>query len=66
MEILKRLWPVVLLCNLMTTALLAEDAYVQAYVTDPFIEMRTGPGTSYPIFFVAEQGEWIEILKSKR
>jgi hypothetical protein len=44
---------------------MAEDVYVQAYVTDPFIEMRTGPGSSYPIFYVAEQGEWIEILKSK-
>jgi len=42
-----------------------EEQYVQAFVKDPFIDMRTGPGSRYPIFFVAEQGEWIEILKSK-
>ena len=30
-------------------------------VTDPYIEMRTGPGRGYPIFHVAERSEWIEI-----
>lgn len=30
-------------------------------VTDPFIELRTGPGRGYPIFHVAERHEWIEI-----
>ena len=30
-------------------------------VTDPYIELRTGPGRGYPIFFVAERDEWIEI-----
>ena len=30
-------------------------------VTDPFIELHTGPGRGYPIFFVAERHEWIEI-----
>jgi hypothetical protein len=32
-------------------------------VSDPFIEMHTGPGRGYPIFNVVEQGETIEILK---
>jgi hypothetical protein len=31
-------------------------------VTEPFIEMHTGPGRGYPIFNVVEQGETIEIL----
>ena len=31
-------------------------------VTDPYIELHTGPGRGYPVFFVAERGEWIEIL----
>jgi hypothetical protein len=31
-------------------------------VTDPYIELRTGPGRGYPIFFVAAREEWIEIL----
>ncbi len=43
----------------------AEEAYVHLKVTDPYIELRSGPGRGFPIFFVAEQGEWIEILKSK-
>jgi uncharacterized protein YgiM (DUF1202 family) len=30
-------------------------------VTDPYIEMRTGPGRGYPIFFVAGRGEQIDI-----
>lgn len=30
-------------------------------VTDPYIELRTGPGRGYPIFHVAERQEWIEI-----
>lgn len=30
-------------------------------VTDPYIELHTGPGRGYPIFFVAERHEWIEI-----
>jgi hypothetical protein len=31
-------------------------------VTDPYIELRTGPGRGYPIFHVAARGEWIELL----
>jgi hypothetical protein len=30
-------------------------------VSDPYIELRTGPGRGYPVFFVAERAEWIEI-----
>jgi len=30
-------------------------------ITDPFIELHTGPGRGYPVFFVAARQEWIEI-----
>ena len=30
-------------------------------VSDPYIELRTGPGRGYPIFFVAPRNDWIEI-----
>jgi Bacterial SH3 domain len=30
-------------------------------VTDPYLELRTGPGRGYPVFFVAAREEWIEI-----
>ncbi len=30
-------------------------------VADPYIELRTGPGRGYPVFFVAARSEWISI-----
>ncbi len=30
-------------------------------VADPYIEMRTGPGRGYPIFFVVEKTQWITV-----
>jgi hypothetical protein len=30
-------------------------------VTDPYIELHTGPGRGYPVFFVAAKSEWIQI-----
>lgn len=40
----------------------AEDtAAERLQVTEPFIELRTGPGRGYPVFYVAEKGSWITI-----
>jgi hypothetical protein len=30
-------------------------------VVDPFIELHTGPGRGYPVFYVAGRHEWVEI-----
>ena len=30
-------------------------------ITDPYIELRTGPGRGFPIFFVAAREEWIQL-----
>ena len=30
-------------------------------IADPYIELRTGPGRGYPVFFVAARNEWIEV-----
>jgi len=30
-------------------------------VADPYLEMRTGPGRGYPVFFVVQRNDWIEI-----
>jgi len=30
-------------------------------ISDPYIELRSGPGRGYPIFFVAPRNDWIEI-----
>lgn len=51
-------------CVLLLAALSMQDASAQekVQITDPYIELHTGPGRGYPIFFVAERNEWIEIL----
>ncbi len=38
------------------------SAQEKVQITDPYVELRTGPGRGYPIFFVAAREEWIEIL----
>ena len=30
-------------------------------VMDPYIELHTGPGRGYPIFYVAARHEWVKI-----
>lgn len=39
--------------------------YIRLQVSDPYIELRTGPGRGYPITFIAERGEAIQILKRR-
>jgi hypothetical protein len=40
----------------------AAEMAERVQITDPYIELRTGPGRGYPVFFVAAREEWIEIL----
>jgi hypothetical protein len=30
-------------------------------ITEPYIELHTGPGRGFPVFFVSERGQWIDI-----
>ena len=41
------------------------DSHPQVKVADPYIELHTGPGEGYPIFYVVERGDSVEVLKSK-
>lgn len=34
-------------------------------IADPYIELHTGPGRGYPVFYVVERGRTIELLKRK-
>ena len=34
-------------------------------VQDPFIELRSGPGRGYPVFYVAERGEEVVVLRRR-
>jgi uncharacterized protein YgiM (DUF1202 family) len=38
---------------------------MRVQVVDPYIELHTGPGRGYPIFFVVDRGDWVEILKRR-
>jgi hypothetical protein len=40
----------------------AERQHREVTIADPYIELHTGPGGGYPIFFVAERGEQIALL----
>jgi hypothetical protein len=42
-----------------------EDHQPSVVVADPFIEMHTGPGRGYPIFYVAGQGDEVVVLKRR-
>ncbi len=37
----------------------------EVVVSDPYIDLHTGPGRGFPIFYVAAQGDRITILKEK-
>lgn len=37
-----------------------ERNFVQ--VADPYIEMHTGPGRGYPVFYIISRDDWLEIL----
>ena len=41
------------------------DAIMQSVVVQPYIEMHTQPGRGYPVFYIAERGETIELLKRR-
>ena len=49
---------------LVSTALVA-DEFAEVKVADPYLEMRTGPGERYPIFYVVDREEFVEVLKRK-
>lgn len=39
----------------------ADEPAERLQIADPYIELRTGPGRGFPIFFVAARAEWIAI-----
>ncbi len=43
----------------------AADELMTVTVADPYLEMRTGPGSGYPRFHAIERGETIEIVKRR-
>ncbi len=44
---------------------LCAEQTVTVIIEDPYIELHSGPGRGYPIFYVVERGEQIEVLKRR-
>lgn len=58
-----RFWLPVLL--VAASSVLADEAYEQVTVVDPYLELRTGPGRGYPVTYIAERGESVQILSRR-
>lgn len=51
-----------LLPLLFAHSALADEASQRVKITDPFIDLHTGPGDGYPVFHVIERGDYLEII----
>ena len=64
-SIARRALAALLLALLGATSVHAADVAAavsqRVQVADPYLELRTGPGRGYPIFFVAQRQEWVVI-----
>lgn len=49
----------------LTSLAHADDNYLAVKVVEPFIELHTGPGRGYPIFYIAERGAIVEAMKKR-
>lgn len=46
----------------MPIAARAEETGEQVQVADAYLELRTGPGRGYPVFYIAERGQRVTLL----
>jgi uncharacterized protein YgiM (DUF1202 family) len=54
-----------LLQCLVTAPVRGEQEYFEVQVSEPYIELHTGPGRGYPVFHVVERGERVQVLTRK-
>lgn len=54
-----------LLCGAFGAVAHADDEYLAVKIVEPYIELRTGPGRGYPIFYIAERGAIVEAMKKR-
>jgi uncharacterized protein YgiM (DUF1202 family) len=63
---MRQLTLLMMLCQLLcASAVHARGEHRKLTVQDPYIEMHTGPGRGYPVFYVAERGESIAVLRRR-
>ena len=56
---------VLLFAALAPVAATAAADAEQVVVQDPYLELRTGPGRGYPVFYVVERGEAVSLLRRR-
>jgi hypothetical protein len=49
----------------MENTALAEQQLFTVTIAEPYIDIHTQPGRGYPVFYIAERGERLSIIKSK-
>jgi uncharacterized protein YgiM (DUF1202 family) len=54
-----------LLLICLSASTFAKQATREVVVADPYLEMHTGPGTGYPVFFVVGRDDKITVLKER-
>ncbi|MEM9102666.1 MAG: SH3 domain-containing protein [Pseudomonadota bacterium] len=47
------------------SAVVAEDDFMRVKVVTPFLDVHTGPGRGFPKFYIAERGEWLQVMQRK-
>ena len=52
---------IVMLSLLGAPSARAADGAERLRVADPYLEMHTGPGRGFPVFFVVARDEWVEV-----
>ncbi|MEE8379584.1 MAG: outer membrane beta-barrel protein [Gammaproteobacteria bacterium] len=55
----------ILVSAAFVSSAIAADEFAEVKVVDPYLEMHTGPGGRYPIFYVVDRDEFVEVLKRK-
>lgn len=55
----------IVLSHLLLLTAHGQQQRQELIVDEPFIELRTGPGRGYPIFYIAERGERIALLRRR-
>ncbi len=53
---------ILLLAALLTPAVSGAREYLQLFVTQPYLELHTGPGRGYPVFHVVPREESVDVL----
>jgi hypothetical protein len=51
-----------LLAGMCAPAVSAARGYLQLFVTQPYLELHTGPGRGYPVFHVVPRDESVDVL----